>query len=420
MIKQINNKEYYDFMLLYNQVNFLHTNEYNQAREKMGWKCEFLGYFKDNKLVCAFDLHSKKLPKINRYLFYIPKGMIIDYNNLELLNEFSQELKKYLKNKKAYCVKIDPELDELVDGKINPIIDELKKMGYKHLGLETSFKGTQPRCSIINNLDNYENVYKNYDRRCKKFVENAIDCGIEIKKGTINDLDEFMEIMNHTATRGGYIARSREYFEILFESFGKHLELYFAEFNPKSEKIKNLDQKQKQLTNEKEEILKNNQPTKKQIAKLKNLDLQIKKNEKNLEIIKNACEKYPGGIKLSAAIYIKYEDKAWYWFGGSLTELREINPVYALMDFYIKKCIDEGIKSFDFLGISGNFDPNDPNIGLYNFKKKFGGNVVKYIGEFDLIIDQKTYILASKILPIVQSSKNSKVLTKLLNFINKN
>ena len=226
--------------------------------------------------------------------------------------------------------------------------------------------------------------------------------------------------MNHTALRGGYIARSREYFEILFDSFGEHLELYFAFFNPNSKNIENLNQKQKELTKEKKEIENLEAPSKKQIAKLKTLNLQIQKNEKNLKLINEAKKKYPQGIRLSAAIYIKYEDKAWYWFGGSLTELREINPVYALMDFYIKKCINEGIKEFDFLGISGNFDPNDPNIGLYNFKKKFGGSVVKYIGEFDLVLDKKTYLLAKKILPIVQSSKNNKLLTKLLNFINKN
>ena len=60
-----------------------------------------------------------------------------------------------------------------------------------------------------------------------------------------------------------------------------------------------------------------------------------------------------------------------------------------------------GITSFVFSpfitvgGISGNFTPGTPEYGVYEYKRGYGGFVIEYIGEFDLIIN-KPYYLAYK------------------------
>ena len=57
---------------------------------------------------------------------------------------------------------------------------------------------------------------------------------------------------------------------------------------------------------------------------------------------------------------------------------------------------NNGYKIYDFGGISGNFDKNDPHYGIYGFKKAFKGYIVEYVGEFDLVIN-KFYYTAYKI-----------------------
>lgn len=430
MLKEIDVEVYNSFLKQLNQLNFLGSIEYLEARKKMGWNGKILGcYDEDDNLIATCLLHFKKLPKINYYLYYIPRGMIIDYNNENHLALFTKDIKKYVKEHKGYSLRIDPELPEEINGSINPIVNTFKKLGYKHLGFVNNFEGTQPRCTIINHFDDksYEEVKKGYEKRCIKHIDNALHNGITIIEGNKDDLDEFMDIMNDTATRGGYITRSREYFEILLDSFKKTIKMYFAYFDPT--KI-NLEDYQNKLADIKKQIgdleneSKDENTSKKRQKKIKSeittLNQAYDKVDKNYKLVKDIINNYPNGIKLSTALYVEMDNKAWYWFGGSRTIYRELNPVYAMFDQYIQDIIDKNITYFDFLGISGNIqDSSDKNYGLYQFKKSFGGEVTKFVGEFDLVINKPIYIVANKLLTLAQSSKENKVLKKLLQIINK-
>lgn len=427
MLKQIDIQTYDEFSKKMNQDHFLHSIKYLNAREKMGWVGEILGYYEDETLLAACILHKKKLPKINQWLFYIPRGMIIDYSNAKLLESFTSDIYNYVKENNGYSLRIDPELPAYIDGEVNPIVDVLTNCGYKHLGFVNNFEGTQPRCTIINNLANksYEDVYNNYEKRAQRHIKNALNNGIEIVEGSVDDLDDFMQIMEDTATRGGYITRTREYFEILLSEFGDNMKMYFAQFNPQLVDLDTMEQDLKAIEAQLMEIHKellSDELSKSREKKLKN---EMKQKEqtrnkllKNYELCLDITTNYPKGIKLATALYVKQGNKAWYWFGGSRSKYRELNPVYAMFDQYIQWLIANDVESFDFLGISGNInDPSDKNYGLYQFKKSFGGDVVEFVGEFDLIINKSVYKIANKILTIAQSSQKNPVLEKILKLV---
>ena len=59
-----------------------------------------------------------------------------------------------------------------------------------------------------------------------------------------------------------------------------------------------------------------------------------------------------------------------------------------------------------FGGISGNFEPNSENFGVYEFKRGFGGYVVEYIGEFDLILDKVGYSIYDKSYELYRNLKH--------------
>ena len=52
-------------------------------------------------------LLSKKR-KFNKCEFYSPRGFLIDYNNKELVNSFTKEVKNFVKAKNGYILRIDP------------------------------------------------------------------------------------------------------------------------------------------------------------------------------------------------------------------------------------------------------------------------------------------------------------------------
>ena len=58
----------------------------------------------------------------------------------------------------------------------------------------------------------------------------------------------------------------------------------------------------------------------------------------------------------------------------------------------IKDAIASNLKTVNFLGVKNIFDKNDPDYGMYEVKRGFGGNTIEYIGEFDLPIKKCLYI----------------------------
>ena len=54
----------------------------------------------------------------------------------------------------------------------------------------------------------------------------------------------------------------------------------------------------------------------------------------------------------------------------------------------IKMIKKEGYDYYNFYGITGDFSKDNPLVGLYTFKKSFGGHVVELVGEFEYVISK--------------------------------
>ena len=50
----------------------------------------------------------------------------------------------------------------------------------------------------------------------------------------------------------------------------------------------------------------------------------------------------------------------------------------------IRWSVENGCRLYDFRGISGDLDENNPLYGLYRFKRGFNGQVDELPGEFDI------------------------------------
>ena len=122
-------------------------------------------------------------------------------------------------------------------------------------------------------------------------------------------------------------------------------------------------------------------------------------------------------IVLNAHAIIIYNDKAWVLYAGNHNILTNTFSNYKTYFEHIKYCYDNGIKTYDQFGTIGDLSKNNPRLGLHEFKKKFGGDYVEFIGEFDLITRPLMYFVFTTLVPLFRKFKREKAKKGLKNEI---
>ncbi len=415
-IKEIDQKSFDKLAAEYNQTHYLHSFNWAKFREKANWKYEFIGFYKEDKLVAAANIRYKKLPKINKYFSYVPRGIILDYNDFELLKEVTKYLKKYLKKKKAFMFKIDPDIkrhqldvNKNIIGEENnyELIKFLKKIGYKHQGYYEYNQGVQPRYTFRMYLDkSEEELYKSLQRETRDSIKAAYKRGIYLVEGNKDNLDEFMLIMKSTekklAKESEYLLRDKEFFESLYDVYGEEsLDLIFAHINTEDyyNKIKSdFEQLEEQIAQANEKLSDSEYQGKKRTKlenKTKDLIRKLESVKKELVESKKLKESNPGVINLGACIFIKEGNRIWYSYSGRNYDFPKFKAVELIIWEIMKKYSLEGYEFLDLFGVGGDISKDSPLYGLFFFKRGFGGEYLEWIGEFDYIINKPLYIIYS-------------------------
>ena len=73
-------KEYDDFVKNFPSTMFMQLSSWSLV--KTSWESSFVGMYNDDKLVCVAMILKRKL-FLNKKLFYIPRGLVIDYKDKE-------------------------------------------------------------------------------------------------------------------------------------------------------------------------------------------------------------------------------------------------------------------------------------------------------------------------------------------------
>jgi lipid II:glycine glycyltransferase (peptidoglycan interpeptide bridge formation enzyme) len=96
---------------------------------------------------------------------------------------------------------------------------------------------------------------------------------------------------------------------------------------------------------------------------------------------------------LAGAICFRLPHRVWYVYGASSNEQRNLQAAHLLQWEMIKWAKSLGCGVYDFRGVSGDRNENNPLYGLYRFKEGFGAKLETYVGEYDLPIQRGGYIL---------------------------
>ena len=107
----------------------------------------------------------------------------------------------------------------------------------------------------------------------------------------------------------------------------------------------------------------------------------------------NLSKQYPDFVTIGAAFTIKHNRGVELVIDSYLEEYLKFNPRYVLLWELIKKYKSENFMYFNLNAVVGDFTKED--LGkfntLNNIKLKFNATVMEYIGEFDLVINERIY-----------------------------
>lgn len=121
MIVEIKKDEFNDISKTFDNVTFYETSNWATLKSYNGWKSLFVAYKEDETIKGCSLILLKKMPLINSYLAYSPRGFLCNYEDINLLNKFSKELITFLKSKKVFKFMMDPYVllnQRDIDGKI--------------------------------------------------------------------------------------------------------------------------------------------------------------------------------------------------------------------------------------------------------------------------------------------------------------
>ena len=425
---KLDEKKFKKFADKHEQITFHQTKEWANLKKVNNWQPHYLGLEDEKgKIVAGALLLAKELPIIKKKMFYSPRGFLIDYKNKELLKDFTEELKKYAKNEKAIFIKIDPYVEyqerdndgKIVEGGYNnqEIVDNLQELGYKFFGFNLMQDTLQPRWMHVIEINNRteEEVQKDMESKTRQILRKNEKSGISTYEITRDELPLFKEIMEHTSDRRDFVDRPLSYYEAMWDNLHDSgiLKILIGEidFNVFEENTKNeLNEIEKSLKDRiykhDNNLLKMNE--KKYTSSNKQDEEAIERLNKQLDKIKDYKKEYGEKKALGTILFLIYGNEVLSLFGGTDDNLMQFQSAYTIHYAGIKYAIDNGYKRYNFYGITGDFNKDNPLYGLYLFKKSFGGKVVELVGEYDLVISKfwyATYNIAFKLYHKLKAKK---------------
>ena len=349
-------------------ASFLQTPAWGTVKSE--WRAESIGWFRGGggEPVGSALVLYRQLPKVKRYLAYLPEGPVIDWS-IEDLGEWLAPLTRHLKRSGAFGVRIGPPVvvarwsaaaikqgiaDESVHrlSDVPPtersvegarVVSQLQELGWRQQQTEGGFAAGQPKYNFHVPLRRTEGreageprtedeVLAGMNQQWRRNIKKAAKAGVEVRVGTANDLPAFHELYVHTAERDGFTPRPLGYFRTMLEALGAEEEdrirLYLAEHE---------------------------------------------------------------GDLVASTLAIRVGGHVWYSYGASSSEKRDVRGSNAIQWRMMQDAIAAGADVYDLRGITDTLDAGDPHVGLIQFKVGTGGEAVEYAGEWDLPLNGAIY-----------------------------
>ncbi|WP_235737529.1 lipid II:glycine glycyltransferase FemX [Nocardioides alcanivorans] len=352
--------EHEAFLRTRRAVSFLQTPAW--AAVKAEWRSESLLWERDGRPVGAALVLYRQLPKVKRYLAYLPEGPVLDWADDDLAALLTPMV-KHLKKQGAFAVRMGPpvvtgrwsaaqvktgiadeavrRLTELpptersVDGA--RVVSQLNALGWRHLAAAGGFAAGQPQYNFMipfrhpdGTARTEDDVLKGMNQLWRRNIKKADKSGVEVALGGKDDLKAFHDLYVHTAERDHFTPRPLGYFTTMYDALNG-------------------------------------------AGDLSEMRVYLAHHEGDL---------------VASTLWIRVGGHTWYSYGASSTEKRDVRGSNAVQWRMIRDSLESGADVYDLRGITDTLDADDAHVGLIQFKVGTGGEAVEYAGEWELPINR--------------------------------
>ena len=357
-VRTITPAEHLEFIRSQRSVSFLQTPAWGLVKSE--WARESIGWFRDgDDLVGAGLVLYRQLPRLRRYLAYLPEGPVLDWADPDL-GDWLAPMADHLRRHRAFGVRMGPPVvtrrwdadavkkgiaDEHIDSLTDlpptersqtgaAVVSQLRELGWREQLAEGGFTAGQPRYNFAIPLKgrSEDDVLAGMNQLWRRNIKKAAKAGVEVTPGGPDDLPAFHALYRVTAERDHFTPRPESYFRTMFEALGAE----------EPDRIR----------------------------------LYLARHEGDL---------------VAATIAVRVGGHVWYSYGASSTDKREVRGSNAVQWAMIRDAIAAGADVYDLRGITDTLDPDDPHVGLVQFKVGTGGEAVEYAGEWDLPLSPALY-----------------------------
>ncbi len=361
-VREISELDHLDFLRGRRSASFLQTPAWGKVKGE--WKRESLGWYDGERLVGVGLVLYRQLPRVKRYLAYLPEGPVVDWDD-EQLSTWLTPMTTHLKKRGAFGVRMGPpvvtrrwDTATVKDGIARPevrrlgdlvpthrdhtgarVVSQLHELGWRPQAVEGGFAAGQPQYVFQVPLAGRTEaeVLAGMNQLWRRNIKKAAKEGVEVSASAttaeaLAGLEAFHTLYVHTAERDHFTPRPLAYFRTMVEALGAE----------ESDRIRVWTARH-------------------------------------------------DGTLVAATIAIRVGAHAWYSYGASSTEKREVRGSNAVQWAMIRDAIAAGADVYDLRGITDTLDADDPHLGLIQFKVGTGGEAVEYVGEWDLPLNKALY-----------------------------
>jgi lipid II:glycine glycyltransferase (peptidoglycan interpeptide bridge formation enzyme) len=284
------------------------------------------------------QLLFRHLP-LGRTIAYIPKGPVVEWpdeDHQALLAAIHAEAHR----RKAIFLKMEPDVDYSETPTTGACPDH-SQMLTNLLSRGNFIPGDtiQPQTSIIIDIRRSEDaILAAMKQKTRYNIRLAQKKGVIVRQGGADDVGRFYELAHLTAGRDGFAIHTLDYYQMAYRLFAPHhCALLLAEFE---------------------------------------------------------------GELLAALMVFRFGQRAYYLYGASSNEHRNLMPAYLIQWAAIQWAKAQGCTIYDLWGIPDadlatletEFEKRQDGLwGVYRFKRGFGGQIVKSVGAYDYVYQPLWY-----------------------------
>ena len=396
----LDEKDYLKFALKNEFISIYQLPGWGKLKKENGWDYYFVGVENNGKL-CGATLLLRKKAVLNLYIFYSPRGFLIDYSDNELLKFFNENVIKFVKEHKGLMLKIDPNVIYNVLDKDGNLLEEvdheaysnLLELGYKHLGFTKNFETMQPRYLCrYDILSSYEDTLNSFTKSTRKNIIKADEEGLVTRPIEEDEYDLFYSLLKKSADNKHFILRPSWYYKKMYDYLKDYL-TYFITYLDVSKYRTYLNNNLKELNSKKKEIDDKMSKYANVGSKLNNeLDTVLKRIENVKKEIEEAKDIKEDKIYLGALMSVFTGEEGITFMSGTDTLYRKYNIKYSFYNEHLKECIKRKLKYVNYYGISGDLNPDSEFYNIYEIKKGYNPKILELIGEFDYVVNKLKYI----------------------------